>query len=440
MLSDPIAALATPAGRSAVAVIRLSGQSALEIAARVIRDFQQDPSRRSHLGQFRGPDGSTIDEGLYTVFPAPASYTGEDVVEFSTHGGFYAPAALLAALYAAGARPATPGEFTRRAVLNGKLDFLQAEAVGDLIDATAPAQGRLALHQLDGALSRRLETLRQSLIGVEALLSYSIDFPEEDDGPLPAHRVMEVLDASLVQVRQLLRTASSGERVREGALVVIAGRPNAGKSSLFNALVGTDRVLVSDVPGTTRDAVETVTDFNGWPVRLIDTAGLGEFEQQVDRLGVDMSHRYIGAADLILLCVEAGRELDENERNLINGKVLLLRTKCDLLPSAGEGIPVSSVTGTGLDQVRQRAGLRLFGEGMPLADLEPMLTRERHRIGLLQAQTALERAQMQCGTGGDPVLVSHHVRDAMGHLSEMVGTVDVEAVLDRLFASFCIGK
>ena len=440
MLSDPIAALATPAGRSAIAVVRLSGEGAMGIAARVVRNFQQDPPRHSHLALFLRADGTTIDQGLYTVFTAPSSYTGEDMVEFSTHGGFFAPAALLAALYAAGARAATPGEFTRRAVLNGKLDLLQAEAVGDLIDATAPAQGRLALYQLDGALSRRLETLRQSLIGVEALLSYSIDFPEEDDGPLPGGRVLEVLGATLNQVGQLLRTASGGERVREGALVVIAGRPNAGKSSLFNALVGTDRVLVSDVPGTTRDAVEALTDFDGWPVRLIDTAGLGEFEQLVDRLGVDISRRYIGAADLILLCVEAGRELDENEHRLLSEKVLLLRTKCDLQPSAGDGMPVSSVTGTGLDLVRQRVGQRVFGDRIQLADIEPILTRERHRERLVQAQAALELAQAECGPSGDPVLVSHHVREATTHLNELIGAVDIEAVLDQVFASFCIGK
>jgi tRNA modification GTPase len=440
MLTDPIAALATPAGRSAIAVVRLSGEGAKGIAARVVRDFQPNPPRHSHLATFHRADGTAIDQGLYTVFPAPASYTGEDMVEFSTHGGFVASAALLAALYASGARAATPGEFTRRAVLNGKLDLLQAEAVGDLIDATAPAQARLALHQLDGALSRRLETLRQSLIGVEALLSYSIDFPEEDDGPLPLERVLGVLDDTLGQVRQLLRTASSGERVREGALVVIAGRPNAGKSSLFNALVGTDRVLVSDVPGTTRDAVEALTDFEGWPVRLIDTAGLGEFEQLVDRLGVDVSRRYIGAADLILLCVEAGRELDEAEHRLLTDKVLLLRTKCDLQPSAGSGVPVSSVTGEGLDLVRAQAGQRIFGERIQLVDMEPVLTRERHRERLFQAQAALELAQTECGPMGDPVLISHHVREATAHLSELVGAVDVEAVLDHVFASFCIGK
>lgn len=440
MLTDPIAALATPAGRSAIAVIRLSGDGAFEIAARVVDGFEQFPPRQSHLATFCRADGSPIDRGLYTVFPGPASYTGEDMVEFSTHGGFIAPAGLLAALYAAGARAAAPGEFTRRAVLNGKLDLIQAEAVGDLIDATAPAQARLALTQLDGALSRRLDALRQSLISLEAMLSYSIDFPEEDDGPLPVERVLPVLDSNLQQVGQLLRTSPGGQRIREGAMVVIAGRPNAGKSSLFNALVGTDRVLVSEIPGTTRDAIEAFTDFEGWPIRLIDTAGLGDFEHQVDRLGVGVSRRYIEAADLILLCVEAGRGLDQEEEAILGEKVILLRTKRDLYPAAGHGIPVSVVTGEGLDQVRRQAAARVFGDRIQLADLEPVLTRERHRERLLQAYGALELARKECGPSGDPVLVSHHVREATTHLNELIGTVDIEAVLDRVFATFCIGK
>lgn len=440
MLSDPIAALATPPGRSAIAVVRLSGDGAFSIAARVVEGFRPLPPRVSHLGTFRRADGSAIDQGLYTAYPAPASYTGEDMVEFSTHGGFIAPTSLLAALYAGGARAAAPGEFTRRAVLNGKLDLLQAEAVGDLIDASAPAQARLALTQLDGALSNRLDLLRQSLIGLEALLSYSIDFPEEDDGPLPVERIRTVLDSNLGQVGQLLRTSSGGQRVREGALVVLAGRPNAGKSSLFNALIGTDRVLVSETPGTTRDAVEAFTDFAGWPIRLTDTAGLGDFEHQVDRLGVGVSHRYIGAADLILLCVESGRELDQGERALLGEKVILLRTKRDLHRAGGEGIAVSVVSGEGLDLVRQETVKRVFGDQIQLADIEPTLTRERHRERLWQAEAALRLALAECGPSGDPVLVSHHVREAMLHLDELIGSVDVEAVLDRVFASFCIGK
>lgn len=439
MLSDPIAALATATGRSALAVIRLSGDGAFDIARRVIAGFQIVPPRTAHLTSFHTTEGTTLDRGLYTVFPAPASYTGEDLVELTCHGGLVVPAAVLGALYAAGARPAAAGEFTRRAVLNGKMDLIQAEAVGDLIDATVPTQARLAISQLDGALSRRLEALRAGLIELQALLSYSIDFPEEDDGPIAPVRISRALGESLAQIERLIRSAPAGQRLREGALVVIAGRPNVGKSSLFNALVGSNRVLVSEVPGTTRDAVEAYTDFDGWPIRLMDTAGLWEFEGVVDRLGVDVSRRYIDVADLVLVCVDAVREPDDVERSLLDHRALLLRTMSDLHRPVGAGIPVSIVTGEGLDLVRQECTRRAFD--LPASpDLEPTLTRERHRERLSQAAAALVAASEHLGAAGDPVLASHHVREASLALDELIGTIDIEAVLDRLFASFCVGK
>ena len=440
MLSDPIVALATPAGRSALAIVRLSGDDAFAIARRVVSDFQPDPPRHARLASFRAADGTVLDQGLYTAYPGPASYTGEDLVEFSCHGGFVAPAGVLAALQAAGARLAFPGEFTRRAVLNGKMDLLQAEAVGDLIDASAPAQARSALNQLDGGLSRRLDSLRSSLINLEALLSYSIDFPEEDDGPIPLERIIGALKLAQEQVAHLLRTAPAGQKLREGALVVIAGRPNAGKSSLFNALLGTNRVLVSEVPGTTRDAVEAFTDFNGWPVRLMDTAGLGDFEHAVDRLGVTVSHRYIAAADLVFLCVDAAREPDAIEREMLDHRTLFLRTRSDLARPSDGGIPVSSVTGEGLEEIRRVCVERVFSQGLSGGDLEPVLTRERHRDRLAQALIALNQATEELGGESDAVLVSHHVRQAIGALDELIGSVDIETVLDQVFSSFCIGK
>jgi tRNA modification GTPase len=440
MLSDPIVALATPPGRSAVALVRLGGPGAFGVASRVIADFRTEPPRRATLATFHAGD-QVIDRGLYTVFPAPHSYTGEDLIELSCHGGLLVPARLLAALQAAGARPAAPGEFTRRAVLNGKLDLVQAEAVGDLIDATAPAQVGVALSQLEGGLSRRLAALRESLIQIQALLSYDIDFPEEDEGPVPPERIAGEIGEAVGQIQRLVSTAPAAERLREGALLVFAGRPNAGKSSLFNALLGTERALVTEIPGTTRDAIEAHTDFLGWPVRLADTAGLWNAPERIDRLGVEVSRRYLVAADLVLLCVEAGRTLGEDEAAIASERPsLVVRTKADLVPRAGDGVAVSALTGDGLGNLRRMAAERVFADRINLADLEPVLTRERHRVALVRAQDALASAVPHLGRAGDAVLAAHHVRDAADALDELLGVMDIEEVLDRVFGSFCVGK
>jgi tRNA modification GTPase len=351
------------------------------------------------------------------------------------------PSRLLAAVQAAGARPAAPGEFTRRAVLNGKLDLVQAEAVGDLIDATAPVQAAAALRQLDGGLSLRLAALRESLVEVQALLSYDIDFPEEDEGPVPPQRITAQLETVSGQIVRLLKTAPSAERLREGALMVFAGRPNAGKSSLFNALLGAERALVTEIPGTTRDAIEAHTDFLGWPVRLADTAGLWNAPERIDRMGVEVSHRYLASADLVLLCVEAGREVGEDEAAIARERPsVLIRTKADLTHDPGEGLAVSTVTGDGLDVLRRMAAERVFSDRLSLADLGPALTRERHRSALTRAHAALAASIPHLGRGGDAVLAAHHVREAMDALDELLGVVDVEEVLDLVFGNFCVGK
>ncbi|HEV8612724.1 MAG TPA: tRNA uridine-5-carboxymethylaminomethyl(34) synthesis GTPase MnmE, partial [Gemmatimonadales bacterium] len=402
MLSDPIAALATPPGRSALALIRLSGDDALEVAGRIIQSAATLPfqlrERRPTLLTLASADGVPIDQAMVTVFRAPRSYTGEDLVEFSCHGGLLVPAQVLAALHAAGARAAVPGEFTRRALLNGKLDLLQVEAIGDLIDATAPEQGRAALHQLEGGLSSRLLALREDLLELLSLLAYDIDFPEEDDGPVRPERIRARLDVAATSIAALLATAPAGERLREGALVVLAGRPNAGKSSLFNALLGISRALVTEIPGTTRDTIEASSDVLGWPVRLADTAGLRDTDERLEQLGIEVSRRYVGAADLLLLCVESGRLPTREERDILAARpALLVRSKADLVPIAEreseEGIPISALTGEGVDRLRWVMAERLFGGGAVYADLEPMLTRERHRVALARAGSALAAAR-----------------------------------------------
>ena len=445
MLSDPIVALATPPGRSALALVRVSGVGAFEIAAKVVEDFSVEPARTGRLAAFRDLRGEAIDRGLYFAYPTPQSFTGDDTVECTCHGGLVVPARLLAAFQAAGARPALPGEFTRRALLNGRLDLLQAEAIGDLIDATALVQARTALHQLDGGLSRRVCALRERLLDLLALLDYDVDFPEEDDGPIPRERIAAAAAALEKDLAHLLATAPVGERLTQGALVVLAGRPNVGKSSLFNALLGTDRALVTAVPGTTRDTIEAQVEFEGWPVRLADTAGLWDAPDALDRMGVDMSRRYLGAADLVLLCVEADGEVEGGDRELLEAlPSMLVRTKTDKRnngPRGGKGIAVSAVTGQGLDHLRSEVARRLFDAGrIAHADLEPMLTRERHRLSMKRALAEVRQARGLMGPEGEPVLVAHHVRQAAHALDELIGVVDVEDVLDRVFSRFCVGK
>lgn len=454
MLSDPIVALATPPGRSAIAVIRLSGSGAFDVAGRCLQPFRPHPPRAAQRARLLHPaTGDVIDDVLAACFPAPRSYTGHDLVEISTHGGLLVPAEAVAALIAAGARSAQPGEFTRRAVLNGKLDLLQAEATADLIDAGAPAQRRQALQQLDRGLSERLVALRAELLELEALLAYDIDFPEEDEGPVSPARVDHAWQAVRTRLAGLLATAPEGERLREGALLVIAGRPNVGKSSLFNALLGRERAIVTEVAGTTRDAIEAYAVIGGFPFRIVDTAGLRESGDRVERLGIEVSRKYLGAADLVLFCEEAGaarpgpgdRERDQFLAG-VSAPVVLVATKSDLVDRAApaaapaDRLWVSTLTGAGLDTVRHRVAQAAFGRLLALGDVEPVVTRARHRTALERALAEVDGFRAARAQGVDAAAAATHLRAALGALDDLIGAVTPDDVLDRVFASFCVGK
>jgi len=394
--------------------------------------------------------GERLDEALYIAYRGPESYTGEDMVEVSTHGGVLVPAEVLAALLASGSRLATPGEFTRRALANGKMDLLQAEAVGDLTAATAPAQRRAALRQLDRGLSSLIGGLTERVLELEALCCYDIDFPEEDDGPVPAARIDAAVVALEHSISRLLDTASEGERLQEGAVCVIAGRPNVGKSSLFNALLGRDRAIVTEVPGTTRDAIEAHATCNGFPFRLIDTAGLRESDDRVERAGIEVSHKYLSAADVILLCVEAGPDLSPDEREFITkakAPVIIVRTKVDLLGAGRSAqakerdeVSVSAHDGTGLYQLREKLAAIAFSSLGLVGDIEPLITRERHRIALQQAHGEIAAFAAARSAGLDGVVAATHLRAAVIALDDVIGVVSTEDVLARVFATFCVGK
>lgn len=448
--TDSIVAVATPPGRGAIAVIRLSGANAADIAARHVAPWPIEP-RAATLCELRDGEGRPLDRAIVTLFSAPHSYTGETVIEIATHGGDLTPALVVEQLVASGARPAEPGEFTRRAVLNGKMDLLQAEAVADLIDASSRPMRDAAVQQLDGGLSRRVLELRDRMLEIESLLAYDIDFPEEDEGPVPRERIARAVDAAAAALDGLLATVPRGELIRSGAVVVIAGEPNVGKSSLFNALLGRSRAIVTDVPGTTRDAIEALIDGDRWPLRLVDTAGIRDTTDVVERLGVELSQRHIQGAHVVLACGDSAASLEHVLQRVgaiaRSPVVIPTRTKSDLAADDRHGsvesdaVHVSASTGAGLKELLARIDQELSRRYDSGGADTPVVTRARHRAILGAAREEL--AAFRQGWISDELpatVVAVHLRTAVHSLEELIGSVDVEDVLDRVFSSFCVGK
>ena len=453
---DTIAAVATAPGVGAVAIVRISGGRAFEILAKLTPDGPGLPPPRSpRLAAIWDPrTGELLDRSLITTFPGPESYTGEHLVEISTHGGWLTPSLVLEACVASGARLATPGEFTRRAVLHGKMDLVQAEAVLDLVEGRSRALHDSALFQLERGLSGRIATLREELVCIEALLVHHIDFPEEDEPPVPLERVREQAEAVLAALDDLLSTAPEGELLREGALTVLAGLPNSGKSSLFNALLGQERAIVTEIPGTTRDALEAVVSLGGYPFRIVDTAGIRDTEEPVERLGVDVARRYLDRADLVLLCSESGRELSSDEGRFLEKlegvPVVVLRTKVDLAccrmtaEEAGEGEPVaidvSVVDGTGLGHLQELLPSLVYRGFVRTSVAVPALTRARQADGVRAARRHVAEFLEALEKLVPAEMASTHLRPAETALEELLGVISTDEVFDRVFRDFCIGK
>jgi tRNA modification GTPase len=450
---DTIAAVATAPGRGAIAIVRLSGASALSVCRRVARPAGGWPvvareATRCLVHEADEP-ARALDDGLITVFPAPHSYTGETVIELGVHGGAYVPAAVLAALVHAGARPAEPGEFTERAVLNGKFDLLRAEAIADLIDARSRAAHRMALQQLSGALSHRLASLRAGVIEIEALLAYDVDFPGEDDGALPRRRVLAACDATIGALDALLATVPAAILGREGATVVLAGPPNAGKSSLLNALVGESRMIVSDEPGTTRDAVDVLLEHDPWPLRIVDTAGLRDGADPLERLGIEVSARWLARAHVVVACAESPEALEAAIAaisGLTAAPIVAALTKNDLVTNRDKmkhagAVAVSASDGTGLSALLERITRAVMDTTGTIDADTPMVTRARHRSALERARAELAEFRSAWNAGQLPAPVAAvHVREAAAALDELIGAVDIDDVLARVFSSFCVGK
>jgi tRNA modification GTPase len=449
-VEDTIVAIATPPGPGGIGIVRVSGREAERIAEAVFdcaEEARRWTSHRLYRGRVLTQDGNCLDDALAVLMRAPRSYTGEDVLELHCHGSPSVLRGAVDSVVAAGARPARAGEFTKRAFLNGKLDLAQAEAVADLVGARTAASAALAAAQLEGGLSRRLAAIREQVIRVKAHLEVQIDISDEDVGLDPTLPAREI-GAARVQLAALVRSFERGRLLRDGLRLAIVGRPNAGKSTLLNALLGEERAIVTATPGTTRDVIEESADFDGVPVVLSDTAGLREAPEEVERIGVARALEAARAADLGLLVVDSSQPPAPEPCDLEGTRALAVLSKSDLpcawnereIEELGRRHPVVRVSATqraGLDALRAAALSRC---GAAPRDGEPVLTRERHLQALSAALDCLDRAAAALGAGSEPDLVAVDVQGALDAIGTVTGAVTSEDVLDRIFRDFCIGK
>ena len=446
-MSDTIAAIATPFGPGAIALIRVTGEEALGVSSGALgKDCDRLEPRTVHRAEIRAGGGDVIDDVLLTIFRNPRSYTGEDLVEISCHGGLLVVQRILERLLQCGARSAMEGEFTQRAFLNGKMDLTQAEAVMDVIGAQTDLALRAAQHQLGGRIGKETEEIRAILLQNVAHLEAYIDFPDEDISPKTGGDLLAQIERAGSRIDALLSTAEQGRILREGANVVIYGEPNVGKSSLLNILLGQERAIVSDAAGTTRDTVEEVINLGGFPVRLIDTAGHRKTDNEVERAGVERTLGKVADADLVLEVVDASRPPGESllrpSRN--KRRVILVLNKCDLSLHPGwEGrsnaVEISCVAGSGLENLLAAIGEE-FGFHNTSWGQQAVAVNARHQSCLRRAKGALKEASRQLEGGAGPEFVAVDLRLALDAIGEVAGRVEAEELLGEIFGRFCIGK
>ena len=463
MDTDTIVAPATVPGSGAISIVRISGPRALEAVSAVVsfsRPLNDAPGYSIRYGTALQDDGSILDEVLVSVFRAPHSYTGEEAAEISCHASRYVVETLLQRLCDAGARAAEPGEFTRRAFVNGKMDLAQAEAVADVIQSDNAAAHRVAMNQLRGGYSSRLKELRDKLLEVTVLMELELDFSEEDVEFADRSRLVSLVEETLAHIRTLTDSFRLGNAIKTGIPVAIVGATNTGKSTLLNALLGEDRAIVSDIAGTTRDTVEETFNINGTVFRLIDTAGIRETEETIERIGIDRSLLKLTQADIVLGVVDATASLSEQQQRAqeIASRIrfdeqtlLLLLNKMDLVsePSRAETmlvldreiptIPLSAKTGQGLETLRNSL-MTVWEKQLKGAEQALLVTNIRHYNALHKAADALELVKAGIASGTPTDLVSQDMRDSLYHLGSILGTITDDEILGRIFERFCIGK
>jgi tRNA modification GTPase len=444
---DTIVAISTPPGRGGIGVVRLSGPHSREIAGSLLTHPPDWQPRHAHLAGLAGIEGETVDHVVATWFQAPASYTAEDVVEISCHG---APVILRHAVEracAGGARLAEPGEFTLRAFLNGKIDLPQAEAVRDLIDSVTLYQARVAARQAEGSLSRRLAPLKNQLLELIALLEAGIDFAEDDISVAPDQEILRRIEPIAGELQRLIQSFAYGRLVHEGAALAIVGRPNVGKSSLFNRLLDQDRAIVTDIAGTTRDLVSETAALGGIPVRFVDTAGIREGENLVEKLGIERSYAAMADADLTIVVLDLSLPLEADDERILEkareqGRYLVAGNKCDLPAQATpevENIPVSALTGEGIEALRARI-LESFSPSAGFDMEGGFLTSLRHAQLLEECLEAMNhgREAVKNGLPHEMLLIDFYA--ALAPLDAVTGRTTADDILNRIFSTFCIGK
>ena len=450
---DTIVAVATPLGRSGLGVIRVSGPSAFRIVGDLLERSRPFEPRRATLARLPGTTSSVGDQVIVTCFPQPHSYTGDDVAEISAHGSPVVLQGILGSAVRCGARLAEPGEFTLRAFLSGKIDLVQAEAVADLVDSVTPLQARAAFDQLDGTLTTAIAAIESPLFDLMARLEASLDFPEEGYHFVAVQAAYAELERIGDAIRSLLRGASRGRLVREGARLVIAGTANVGKSSLFNALVQANRAIVTPIAGTTRDLVTERTDLNGIAVTLVDTAGIRAASDAVELEGVERARGAAMTADLVVLVLDGSRVIDADDWALVQavrGRAHVIAINKADLPAGWpndtigpvDAQRVSALTGAGLEQLVERIVTTLSGGAEPSRDT-PLVTNLRHVALLEQAGAAIDRAIGAVGSGEAPVseeFLLADLQEASACLQEITGRRTTDDLLEHIFKNFCIGK
>ncbi len=455
---ETIAAISTPPGAGGIGIIRISGELALSILKVIFQPKNLPCPYRSHMlyyGHIRQPGlGKILDEVLAVFMAAPHTYTREDVVEIHCHGSFLVLQNVLELILANGAVLASPGEFTKRAFLNGRIDLTQAEAVIDILSAKTRKGVDLAQQQLSGALYRKINPIRQSLVQLRAIVEVAIDFPDEDIDIIDHSALILQMEHDVAEpLKQLLLSADRGRLYREGISLVIAGLPNVGKSSLLNAILQEERALVTSIPGTTRDSIEEIVDIKGMPVRIIDTAGIRENAEEVEELGIQRARNLINTADLIIFLIDGSRELTDEDRTLYDQlkhkRLLPVVNKIDLcvsslpdlasLPGICECIKISARQQTGLDTLKQ-AVFEMCSSGNDQWEESGCAPNVRHKQALIEAVEACDRAMLSLKEGLTNDLIAVDLQGCLEYLADIVGETTTEDILDVIFEQFCLGK